>query len=203
MTRVKNLGTKRKSEIEEDIRERAIRTIAAMILAETSSRSKITIKKISEVAKNYGLELESLMPEIEERFSRVGLKLKRVRTSDTTGDPSKIELFVVVDPDLDVGGGRLDRVSSAILAAIYIKFGRREVYIRDVVKLIGDIIGTPDRASDVVYKSIRILENEGLVIIDSEKGSLKLSPKALALLPDKKDLEALLIGLLTEKRINK
>ncbi len=183
------------SDMDEGLKEELIRTAAALIAMRTWRDRKITLKKISSYAKRLGLTIEELIDELDKRFEAVGLKLRIIKRNPQTSD-SEAELFVVVDPRLKISAGTLDRLTSAVLAMIYVRAGGQSVAIESIFETLKRILEDEEKAAKILSRTLIRLERHKLIRIDREKKLIKLTSKALAILPEKKDLELMLIDLL-------
>lgn len=174
-----------------DEKEAQIRAVAATILLGTVRRTGVSIRKIVKYAKRAGLDVETLLKYVEERFQLVGVALKRVKISD-----SDELLFAIIDEKVPIDSSAVDSTSAAILALIYIRAGKKPVGFNIILELLEEILGSRDLAEKLIMKSIRILESEGLIKYSADQRVITLTPLALALMPDKELLESLILQLL-------
>jgi len=184
----------------DDLKEEIIRTVAAMITMHAWREHKITLKKISPYAKRIGISTKELIEELSKRFERVGLKLRLVKRSSKISD-DEAELFVVVDPRLKISAGSLDRITSAVLAIIFVRAGTGTTTVENILKTLSQVLGNEQKATEILSRALKKLEKMKLIKVDREKGFIELTSKALAILPEKEELEAMLVELISDQSI--
>lgn len=176
-------------------RELTIRSIAASILAKMWRDRGQPLKHISLHAKKLGMSTEELISELNRRFEAIGLKLKIVENNKQASS-SNAEVFVVIDPELKIAFGVLDKITSAVLALIYVKAGTQPISVEDVLRILEQILKDESKAREILEKAIRKLEKLRFAKIDHEKKLIELTSKALAVLPEREDLESMLIEVI-------
>ncbi|MCR8463235.1 MAG: hypothetical protein NDP16_03745 [Crenarchaeota archaeon] len=175
--------------------ELEIRTIAASIIMKSTLDKGQPLKYILSCARKLGISAEELISELNRRFESVGLKLRTVRKSQSTSDEA--EVFVVIDPELKISVGMLDRITCAVLALIYIKAETQPINVENIVEALEQIVKDRSRAKEIFDRTLRKLEKSKLVKVDHEKKLIELTSKALAILPEREDLESMLIEVIS------
>lgn len=183
----------------EENKEKTLRKVAALILAETYRSRPVYLDSIREIAEKNGCSLEDFMNELRERFYCVGVVLREIE--DVVRGRKKIAVFGVIDPELDISIGWIDKTSAAILAVMYIKSEVDTVSLDTIYDEVAKILGSEKEAQKVLERVLYYLEKKRLIKIDPEKRLVKISPLGRALLPDKEKLDEIIVNvLISEKR---
>ena len=177
------------------VKEQAIRTAAALILMNTWRDRRITLEKLALHAKQAKLTTQELIDELRRRFEGVGLKLRLIKI-DPKASEGRVEVFAVIDPRLNIPAGSLDRISAAILAMIFLRAGSAAIAIETILGGLSQILGDKQKAIEMLSKALRRLENMKLIEVNREERKVRLTSRGLAILPDREELEEILVDLI-------
>lgn len=184
---------------EEKNKEEALRKAAALILSETYRSRLVYLDSIREFAERNGYSLEAFINELRERFYRVGIVLREIEV--IVRGRRKIAVFGVIDPEMDISIGWIDKISAAILAVMYMKSEVDTVSLDTIYNEVSKILGSEKETQKILERVLYYLEKKRLVKVDPEKRLVRISPLGRALLPDKEKLDEIIVdALISEKR---
>ncbi len=183
---------------EKNNKEKALRKAAALILSETYRTRPIFMDKLQEIAEENDISFEDFMAELKERLYRVGIILREVE--GVTRGKKKIAVFGVIDPEIDISVGLVDKTSAAILAIMYVKSEMGNVSLDVIYNEVVKIIGSEDEARKILERTLYLLERKKLIKIDPDKRSIKISLLGQALLPEKEKLDEIIIDALVSEK---
>jgi len=176
-------------------REHAIRSAAALILASRHMARFPTRKMIEKLAKRAGMPYDEFIAELRDRLYRVGVILKEVVWEESRG--KRQYLIPVIDPNIDLEIGWISSIDAAILAIIYVKAVNGKVGIDKIYEDLKKIANfSPEDLHQILDKAIRTLEQRKLIKVNSEERIIEVTPLTLALMPDKKELDNMIIDFL-------
>jgi len=155
----------------------------------------VSAEKLKKFAKKANMALEALIEEIRNRLNKVGVLLRCVEIGK--GGEKKLMYFAVMDPSLEVPSGWIDSTSAAILAIIYLRARDGEVSMRKIFDELARLVGE-ETADRFVKKAIPMLKKRRLIEYDEERGTIRVTPLARAMLPSEKELDKIIIEVLTK-----
>ncbi len=176
-------------------RENAIRSAAALILASRYMAKFPTRRMIEKFAKRAKMPYDEFIAELRDRLHRVGVILKEVTWEERRG--RKEYIIPVIDSNIDLEIGLINTTDAAILAVIYVKAVNGKVRMDKLYEDLRNITNLPqEELNSLLDKTIRVLEQRKLIRVNAEKKIIEITPLTLALMPDKKELDNMIIEFL-------
>jgi len=180
-------------------RELALRKAAALILSELYRMTFTSRRKMLALAKEAGMHLDEFLDELRRRLSSVGVILREVKSEGRSRN--EIVYVGVIDPSIDLDIGWLSPIDAAVLALIYMKSNKNnEASLDDVYKEIIRIVNSEEEGRKILEKSLKALEQRKLLEYNPDRRVIRMKPLGIALLPSKKELDKIIIEILTSTR---
>ncbi|MHA1615952.1 MAG: hypothetical protein ACTSX9_01415 [Candidatus Njordarchaeales archaeon] len=177
--------------------EQAIREAAAYILASRYRSIGAPVSKVIKILKKSRIPLEECLKELERRFEKIGLKLKRVRVVRRS---RRSEIFVaVIDPAIKLGELRpYSKDVMGVLALIFFRSKGGEIFLsvlrNDLLALIGD----EEKVDKLLRKALKKLEREKIIRLDADSGKIILTELGQALMPPPELIDEIVIDMLAK-----
>ncbi len=177
--------------------EKAIRAAAAYILASRYKTIGAPLSRIKKILEKSGLPFEACIRELEKRFNKVGLVLKKIKV--TRGSRVSEILLATINPEIDLEDIRpYDKEVMSVLALIFFHSKSGEVPLTILRQDLVSLIGNEEQADKILRKGLERLKRDSIIKIDSEKGCIALTALGQALMPPPELIDEIIIDMLAK-----